>query len=406
MTKEIQKYPYNVRTEDEIKIFFSDRICEQVVRITYTNGQIFCTIKDKIPSKKREILCSATLIFGTLFGIPKDAQPMGVPTRFPSATEIHRSAPQDFHKYAPTVNLRCDKIFMMANNNMKMIPLIYINGHYSYINEQLLKKLRAGDLSAGIAVVTIGVIVYVMCQLPGIDAFTILRELGRLNAPTVDPRFGLDPTTPSRPGSGSTLQITRPTAMPHQEFDDLTKEERRQVPHHYDKIIDVEGHPRLRVGFWQSRYKVPDHGGLHGLPYSVKNNGGTKTEKSDDTALAMMQSIEDMPHRPNTVWFDQDDVTYQGGTDREFPAVYILDDDTKVVAVFNKQTGNFVTTCQLTEKQETELKRTHNFGGGEGWFSGKVNNLPPKGITSINSFENDVMGITPVDDSQIDNSNN
>jgi hypothetical protein len=120
----------------------------------------------------------------------------------------------------------------------------------------------------------------------------------------------------------------------------------------------------------------------------------------------MMQSIADMPYRPNAIWFDQEDVTYQGGTDREFPAVHIFDDDTKVVAVFNKQTGNFVTTCQLTEKQESELKATHNFGGGEGWFSGKVNNLPPKGITPINSFENDVMGITPVDDSQIDNSNN
>jgi hypothetical protein len=216
----------------------------------------------------------------------------------------------------------------------------------------------------------------------------------------------LNPTTPSRPGTGSTLQITRPTATPHQEFDGLTKEERHQVPHHHDKIIDVEGHPQLRVGFWQSRYKVPDHGALHGLPYSVKNNSGTKTEKSDDTALAMMQSIEDMSHRPNAMWFDQDDVIYQGGTDREFPAVYILDNDTKVIAVFNKQTGNFVTTCQLTEKQETELKVTHNFGGGKGWFSDKVNNLPPKDITPINSFENDVMVITPVDDSQINNFNN
>lgn len=35
-----------------------------------------------------------------------------------------------------------------------------------------------------------------------------------------------------------------------------------------------------------------------------------------------------------------------------------------------------------------------------------VNNLPPKSITPINRFENDVMSITPVDDSQIDNSNN
>jgi len=113
-----------------------------------------------------------------------------------------------------------------------------------------------------------------------------------------------------------------------------------------------------------------------------------------------------MPHRPNAIWFDQEDVTYQGGTDREFRAVYILDDDTKVVAVFNKQTGNFVTTCQLTRDEAIELKATHNFGGGEGWFSGKVNNLPPKDITPITSFENDVRGITPVDDSQIDNSNN
>jgi len=42
-------------------------------------------------------------------------------------------------KTAPKVNPRLDKIRMMATN--KMIPLIYINGHYSYINKQLLKKL-------------------------------------------------------------------------------------------------------------------------------------------------------------------------------------------------------------------------------------------------------------------------
>ena len=106
-----------------------------------------------------------------------------------------------------------------------------------------------------------------------------------------------------------------------------------------------------------------------------------------------------------------------------------MDDDTKVVAVFNKQTGNFVTTCQLTEKEEIELKTTHNFGVGEGWFSGQVNNLPPQqtavntfesdvtgitpispmdensspGFTPTSSFESDVMGITPIDNSQLDN---
>jgi hypothetical protein len=37
----------------------------------------------------------------------------------------------------------------------------------------------------------------------------------------------------------------------------------------------------------------------------------------------MMQSIEDMPNQPNAIWFDEDDITYQRGTDR-IPAVYIL----------------------------------------------------------------------------------
>lgn len=338
-------------------------------------------------------------------------------------------------KVAPTVNPRLDKIVMMANNqNNYMIPLIYINGHYSYINEQLLKKLRAGDLSANLTVVVIGVVIYIMCQLSGVDAFAIFDQIGKLNAPRVDPGSGLNPTyapPSSRTVPGSALKITRPSAIPHQEFVGLSKEQRRQVPHSYDKIIHVEGHPRLRVGFWQCKHKVAEHGAVHGLPYSVKNNGGTKTEKSDDNALAMMQSIEDMPHRPNAMWFDQDDVTYQGGTDREFPAVHIFDDDTKVIAVFNKQTGNFVTTCQLNPKEVTELKATHNFVSEKGWVSGQVKNLPPEqtakntfesdvtGMTPINensspntgftptsSFESDVMGITPIDDSQINNSNN
>lgn len=159
-------------------------------------------------------------------------------------------------KGAPTVNRRLDKILMLSTN--RIIPLIYLNGHYCY--HHLLKKLRAGELSGTLTVVTIGVVVYLMCQLSGVDAFVILRELGKLNAPTVGPGFGLNSTCAqpsSRTVLGSALEITRPTAMPHQEFVGLTKEERRQVPHPYDKIIYVEGHPRLRVGFWQSRYMVP-----------------------------------------------------------------------------------------------------------------------------------------------------
>lgn len=86
-------------------------------------------------------------------------------------------------KGAPTVNRRLDKILMLSTN--RIILLIYLNGHYCY--DHLLKKLRAGELSGTLTVVTIGVVVYLMCQLSGVDAFVILRELGKLNAPTVGP---------------------------------------------------------------------------------------------------------------------------------------------------------------------------------------------------------------------------
>ena len=144
MKKETNKYPYNAIIEN--KIFLSDQVCEQVVKITY-----------RITSKKKEIMLSAAV---ALFAMPSEARPIGVPPILPSAPEISRPAPQHFHQYAPTVNTCVYKIIMMPNN--EMIPLIYINGHYSYINEWVLKKLRSGDLASNLGAVAIGIIVYIM----------------------------------------------------------------------------------------------------------------------------------------------------------------------------------------------------------------------------------------------------
>jgi len=172
----------------------------------------------------------------------------------------------------------------------------------------------------------------------------------------------------------------------------------------------------LTVGYWQSLFKVGDHGEVHELEYTLKNNGGTKTEKSEENGLKFMHSIADMPNRKNVKWFDHG--TYQGGTDREFAAIHIYDRDNQVIAVFKKATGKFVTTCRLTDLENDELMKTGNFGGGKDWFSGKVNNLPlaspennlgttpidkSSSITPINSFESDITGVTPIDNSQMDN---
>ena len=50
---------------------------------------------------------------------------------------------------------------------------------------------------------------------------------------------------------------------------------------------------------------------------------------------------------------------------------------------------------QLDRDEHIELLETGNFGGGTGWFSGQIRNLPP--VTPKNSFESDIKGLTPID---------
>ena len=63
--------------------------------------------------------------------------------------------------------------------------------------------------------------------------------------------------------------------------------------------------------------------------------------------------------------------------------------------MFKKSTGKFVTTCQLNRDEHNELLKTGIFGGGKGWFSGQVRNLPPQ-QTAVNTFESDVTEMTPI----------
>jgi|JI8StandDraft_2_1071088.scaffolds.fasta_scaffold00912_21 hypothetical protein len=45
--------------------------------------------------------------------------------------------------------------------------------------------------------------------------------------------------------------MDRPSAMPHQEFTPLTKEERRNLPHSKDRFINLEGHHQLILRYGQ-----------------------------------------------------------------------------------------------------------------------------------------------------------
>lgn len=88
---------------------------------------------------------------------------------------------------------------------------------------------------------------------------------------------------------------------------------------------------------------------MHGLQYTLKDNYGTQTKKTEDNLRKFTGSIADMPNRPKVEWFEHE--TYQGTTNQEFDAIQIYDFDKQVIVVFRKDTGRFVTTCQLDRNE-------------------------------------------------------
>ena len=382
--------------------------------------------KTKVPQKIIVLGISGCL----LLGIPQSAEGIGVPNSpISNRPFIERSASRSFSvenflKIFDIYDGDSNKIVLTKSQIEKLDSVIslYRSGHLSA--EQVALEMRGG--SGWVDLISIGVFV--------IFVNTVLKDQVVVEG-FVPPHLNPNSWTMvhSKPAprhcqaaGPSSLKVIPPSSMPTDEFCGLTKEERRQLPHPSDMKIKREGRPELEVGFWQCRYKVGKHGAIHDLPFTLKKNGGTKTEKTDENALKMMQSIIDMANQSDVEWFENG--TFQAGTNREFEAIHIYDPVKRVIVTFKKSTGKFVTTCQLTPEEDAELKASGNFGGGEGWFSGQVKNLPPEqtelnkvetevteinpispidensslGFTPTSSFESDVTGTTPINDSQLD----
>lgn len=393
MKKQIYKYPYNARTEDEIKIFLFDQICEKVVKITYRNGQIFCIIKDRVTSKNKEIILSAAIIFGALLGMPTESRSIGVPPRLPSAPEINRPATQHFHQYALTINPRLDKIRFVKPSEL---PLwVYIMDE-QFIRtpevSKLLKEIRGGSLTITLIgnMIFLGVLYGIWILAGGTQGFV---------APPTNPGWGLprglyDSPGLVRPGDcGTQLHAGYPSQS-------LKTWEDRNQPNPKDRWFLVESRSELVMRRGQSKFKTKDHGALAGLPYSVKNNGSTSTLKTEENVDIFMDVVEEIVYDLNTLWFEE--ATYQGGTDREVESINLYSEKHNRIAVFLRSTGEFITFCEPTLDELEDLSQTANFGGQDNWFSSPPKNMPPKqdfvsDFTPVNSFESDVLGITPVD---------
>ena len=204
--------------------------------------------------------------------------------------------------------------------------------------------------------------------------------------------------------------------MPQQEYSGMTRSERRKLPDPMgrDRSINIDGYPLLGVGFNQVNYKTPKHGKDHGLP--VGSNG--KTPKTESNAIALRDSLVDMPNRKKIVWYTGGQ--FQGGTARGCDCVNLFDRDTKLIAVYEKQPDGsnlFLTTCTLTDLESDHLDSTNgNFVTQkileqQNWVSEGTEITPispmdensSPGFSPTSSFESDVMGITPIDNSQSNN---
>ena len=155
---------------------------------------------------------------------------------------------------------------------------------------------------------------------------------------------------------GTSLQMERPSSMPHQEYTSLTKEQRRNLPDPRDGFIDVEGHPKLTARYGQVKYKTPKHGDLHGLP----TNEEGKTPKTEANALALRNSLVKMPEKEGIQWFENGG--YQKGTNRGYDSVNLYDKDKRVIAIYQKQENGeylFSTTCEVTPVEETHLYKSN-----------------------------------------------
>lgn len=184
-------------------------------------------------------------------------------------------------------------------------------------------------------------------SLPHQDPFGCLS--GKYDSRKVGP-------SPSRPPTS--LEMEKPALMPQPQYSALTRSEKRQLadPKGRDSFIQIEGYPRLELRFNQVKYKTPKHGPDHGLP---KDSNG-KTPNTDANAIALGDSLLDMPNRQNIVWYTAGQ--YQGGTPRGCASVNLFDPDRNLIAVYQKQPdgGNlFLTTCILTPLEVKHLKDTN-----------------------------------------------
>nr|AHI51277.1 hypothetical protein [Cylindrotheca closterium] len=362
-------------------VLIVDSTVPRLLKPSKCKRQFIKKLPSKLNRKSKKVIVVITLV-STLWLSNVEATPaMGL--SIPAAPVV-RIQPSYRHssevKTAPTVRP------IIINH---MIPLIYINGHYSYINEQLLKKLRAGNLSANVTIVAIGVVIYVMCQLSGVDAFTIFDQIGKWNAPQPSPGFGLAPTPTS------TQISVIPTKA--QEFNDMslkfnqpqsqyvmTKREALElIAKTYPGQMEVTANERITdwqaskhlyhakgVGVDPEMYGITQEqlmeigkpGGL--TEYVRKGNKLPSIEHVKAYQEALKNICENSQKRTDSKYYYKHGVT---------SATVYYDEDNRVIVSFNQTSGDLITGDRQRENVFNRFMADNTLGGLQ-WIAKWRNN--------------------------------
>lgn len=371
----------------------------------FSNRQAVWMFLNKVPGKSKVIVISTTLVVVILFSGMQNVNPMGLSPlpQTPIMRLDTRNAYTNVGRSGISIHARKqDKVLFLRNR--ELLPFVYMIDEGFIRNQEvskLIKQLRGGSwtpaLIGNVIFLTVAYAIWILSG--GAESFV---------TPRINPGWGLpdnlyDPPGLVRPADCETqLYAGSPTQS-------LKNEASRNQANPKDRWILIESRPELIIRRGQAQYKTKDHGALAGLPYKVKGNGGTSTLRTDETVDAFMDVIKEMVEDPNNIWFEEG--IYQGGTTREEESINVYNEEYNRIGVFKRSTGEFITFCQPDEDEIYDLMATGNFGGQTGWFSGQAKNLPPNQssqqnvaneMTPINSFESDVLGVTPVDSSAPD----
>ena len=387
---EKEKFEIDKQVEENLKFLLGRKI----IKIRFRKEKVFLTLKEKLNSQKTKIVLPAVLFFTILLSCPTDTKAVGLPTPVSSAPDIQRLYPPgqgSVLSTAPIIFPRVDKIRF---RKVPELPLcIYVMDKNFLVRPEIskiIREMRGGSWATALIgnTICLAVIYGIWLLGQGAEGFVQPPNQG----------WGLPNNLYEPPG------LVRPvgcgTELYAGSYSQKTEADRNQ-PHPKDKWILLESRPELVVRRGQAQFKTKDHGALAGLPYKIKKNGGTSTARTEENIDRFTDVVEEIVENPNSIWIEEG--TYQGGTDREVESINIFNEEEKRVAVFKRSTGEFMTFCEPTENERKDLLETGNFGGGDGWFSGQAKNFPPEQnvaeeMTPIDSFESQVMGMSPASD--------